>query len=212
MLKKAVPDLKVPSDVFPRENLMRVRVLTSDDFKVFPYLAERFGEVFADLSELALLGVMRQADVRLLQRQQVNLAVGLLELPRAKGGPRPVRLSAEARAILTRAMAREPRHAYVFANPRTGQPYSRVHVSRCWRIAARECGLNDFHFHDLRHHGPTIAANDPNRPASVSILRALGGWKSDKMVERYASVLNPTLDEYLTKIGRPATQPPASSA
>src|SRR5688500_11983663 len=81
--------------------------------------------------------------------------------------------------ILRRAMARQPRHDYVVANPRTGQPYSRVHISRCWRHAARECGLQDFTFHDLRHHGPTVAVN---AGATTAVLQAMGGWKSAKMV------------------------------
>ncbi len=70
-------------------------------------------------------------------------------------------------------------------------PYSRVHVSRCWREAARACGLTDFTFHDLRHHGPTVAVN---RGASVPILQQMGGWKSPAMVAHYASVMNPALD------------------
>jgi integrase len=201
MLKQAVPDLKVPVSIFPPENLTRVRMLTPDEYhRVFPYLAERFGVTFADLSELALLGVMRQADVRLLQRSHVRWAERLLLLPRTKGGPRAVRLRDEAVAILTRALARQPQHAYVFANPRTGEPYSRVHVSRCWHKAAKACGLQDFTFHDLRHHGPTDAVN---RGASVPILQQMGGWKSPAMVSRYASVMNPALDHYLDQLRPP---------
>ena len=200
MLKQARPDgFKLPAEVFPPENMTRVRQLSPEEYaRVFPYLAERHGELFADMSELALLGVMRQADVRLLQRRHVHLTERLLLLPRTKGGPRAVRLSPEAVVILRRAMARQPMHDYVFANPRNGQPYSRVHISRCWRHAARECGLKDFTFHDLRHHGPTVAVN---AGATTAILQAMGGWKSAKMVERYAHVLDPTLDEYLNRIG-----------
>src|SRR5437773_1310939 len=81
------------------------------------------GERFAQRSALALLGVLRQADVRLLQRRQVRLAERLLLLPRTNGGkPRAVRLSGAAVTILRRALARQPQHDYVFANPRTGQP------------------------------------------------------------------------------------------
>lgn len=202
MLKQAVrPDFKLPAGIFPKEHMIRVRMLTPKQYKtVFPYLAERYGEMFSDMSELALLGVMRQADVRFLQRKHVNLPVGVLELPRTKGGePRPVRLSRDALKIVKRAMAREPRHEYVFANPRTGEPYSRVHVSRCWRKAAQACGLPDFTFHDLRHHGPTVAVN---KGASPDVLMALGGWKSPRMTQRYASVLNPTVDKYLGDISR----------
>src|SRR5438034_1960335 len=200
MLKKARPDgFVLPMAVFPPENMTRVRQLTPDEYAtVFPYLAEHYGERFAELSELALLGVLRQADVRLLQRRQVRLAERLLLLPRTKGGkPRAVRLSGAAVTILRRALARQPQHDYVFANPRTGQPYSRVHISRCWHQAAEACGLQDFTFHDLRHHGPTVAVN---HGANTATLQAMGGWKSAKMVERYAHVLNKTVDHYLELI------------
>jgi integrase len=200
MLKGAIPEFKVPTNIFPPENLTRVRMLSPEEYTtVFPYLAEKYGEVFADLSQLALLGVMRQADVRFLKRSQVRLTERVLLLPTTKGDqPRAVRLSPDAITLLTRAMKREPRNDYIFANPRSGQPYSRVHVSRCWRNAARECGLQDFHFHDLRHHGPTVAVN---AGASSAVLQAMGGWKSAKMVERYAHVMAPALDHYLSQIG-----------
>jgi integrase len=48
--------------------------------------------------------------------------------------------------------------AWVLPSPE-GVPYSRVHVSRVFRKAARAVGLKDFHFHDLRHHGVTMALN-----------------------------------------------------
>jgi integrase len=200
MLKGAIPEFKVPTNIFPPENLTRVRMLSPEEYTtVFPYLAAKYGEVFADLSQLALLGVMRQADVRFLKRSQVRLTERVLLLPTTKGDqPRAVRLSPDAITLLTRAMKREPRNDYIFANPRSGQPYSRVHVSRCWRNAARECGLQDFHFHDLRHHGPTVAVN---AGASSAVLQAMGGWKSAKMVERYAHVMAPALDHYLSQIG-----------
>jgi integrase len=67
--------------------------------------------------------------------------------------------------LLTRALVRERQHAYIFAKPRTGKPYTGNHVSLRWRQAARACGLVDFHFHDLRHHGPTVAVNREARPS-----------------------------------------------
>ena len=88
------------------------------------------------------------------------------------------------------------------ANPRTGKPYAGSHLSAVWRQAARACGLNDFHFHDLRHHGPTIAVN---AGATVPVLMHMGGWKSAAMVQRYASVLDPTLDKYLNQLRPPQT-------
>ena len=71
-----------------------------------------------------------------------------------------------------------------------GAPYSRVHVSRVFRKAARGAGLKDFHFHDLRHHGATMALN---ANFSAPIVQQLGGWKTERMMRRYAAVTDKTL-------------------
>ena len=77
----------------------------------------------------------------------------------------------------------------MFPSPE-GRPYSRVHVGRVWRKAARAAGLQDFHFHDLRHHGATMALN---AGYSAPIVMALGGWKTERMMRRYAAVTDKTL-------------------
>ncbi len=59
-----------------------------------------------------------------------------------------------------------------------------------FRKAARAAGLRDFHFHDLRHHGATMALN---RGFSAPIVMQLGGWKTEKMMRRYAAVTDQTL-------------------
>jgi len=50
--------------------------------------------------------------------------------------------------------------------------------------------MQDFHFHDLRHHGATVALN-VGFPAPI--VMALGGWKSERMMRRYAAVTDRTL-------------------
>lgn len=65
------------------------------------------------------------------------------------------------------------------------RPYSRVHVSRVWRKAAQGQDVKDFHFHDLRHHGATMAVS---AGFTAPIVMALGGWKTERMMRRYAAV------------------------
>jgi integrase len=77
----------------------------------------------------------------------------------------------------------------VFRSP-DNRPYSRVHVSRVFRKAARAAGLKDFHFHDLRHHGATMALN---AGFTAPIVMALGGLQSESMMRRYAAVTDQTL-------------------
>jgi integrase len=49
-----------------------------------------------------------------------------------------------------------------------GRPHSREHIGRIGRRATRAAGLRDFNFHDLRHHGATMALNKGStaRPSS----------------------------------------------
>jgi integrase len=62
----------------------------------------------------------------------------------------------------------------VFAEP-GGRPYSREQIGKVFRRYSRGAGLKDFRFHDLRHHGATMALN---AGFTAPIVMALGGWKS----------------------------------
>jgi integrase len=79
---------------------------------------------------------------------------------------------------------------YFYLTRPDGRPYSRVHVSRVFRKASQGAGLRGFTFHDLRHHGATMALN---RGFSAPIVQALGGWKTERMMKRYAAVTDQTL-------------------
>ncbi|MGH7325469.1 MAG: tyrosine-type recombinase/integrase [Candidatus Rokuibacteriota bacterium] len=63
-------------------------------------------------------------------------------------------------------------------------------MSRVFRKAARRAGLRDFRFHDLCHHGATMALN---ARFTAPIVMALGGWKTERMMRRYAAVTDQTL-------------------
>jgi hypothetical protein len=102
---------------------------------------------------------------------------------------RHVVLNTEAQGILARALNRNGGE-WVFPNPETRRPYSRHYVGKVWRKAARAAGLTDFHFHDLRHHGATMALN---AGFSAPIVMSLGGWKTERMMRRYAAVTDKTL-------------------
>jgi integrase len=129
-------------------------------------------------------------------------------LPRAKAGARPVILSAEAQKVLRGQLAaNDAAHAAavqsaleegkvppaggvnVFPN-QTGRPWSRHYVSAVFRKAARRAGLKDFRYHDLRHHGATMALN---KGFTAPIVQALGGWKTERMMRRYAAITDDTL-------------------
>ena len=143
---------------------------------------------FREMARLAALTLMRLGEIVTLRREYVRLEQGVVALPRGKAGARHVILSREAQKLLASQLASHG-SAWVFPAPH-GQPYHRVHVSRVWRKAADKAGLKDFHFHDLRHHGATMALN---AGFTAPVVMALGGWKTERMMRRYAAVTDKTL-------------------
>jgi integrase len=185
MLKRARPDFRFPGGAFLPEDDTRVRWLRpEEELLVF----EPMAKPFRTIARFAALTLMRLSEIRLLRREMVHLEQGVVLLPRAKGGARPVILSGAAQKLL-RGQLEGSAGEWVFPNP-DGRPYSRNHVSAKWRRAARAAGLKDFHFHDLRHDGATRALN---AGVSEPILMQLGGWKSGKMMRRYAAVTDESL-------------------
>ncbi len=188
MIRHIAPTFRFPRGIFLPEDETRVRWLKpEDELIVFPTMPAPF----AEMARLAAITLMRLSEIRTLRREMVDLAQGIVTLPRAKSGPRQVVLSEEARGILERAM-QATTGAWLFPNRRGGRnvPYSRAHVSRVWHTAAAAAGLVDFRFHDLRHHGATMALN---AGFNASVVMDLGGWKSERMMRRYAAVTDRTL-------------------
>ena len=144
---------------------------------------------FREIAKLAALTLMRQGEILSLRPEYVHLEQGVALLPRAKGGARAVIINGEAQKILRIQLEKHEGSEWVFPNP-DGVPYSRIHVSRVFRKAARAAGLKDFRFHDLRHHGATMALN---AGFTAPVVMALGGWKSEAMMRRYAAVTDRTL-------------------
>jgi integrase len=189
VLRKVTPGFRFPRDAFYLEDETRVRWLTPDnEAVVFPYLRAPFDI----LARLASLTMMRLTEVGHLRRSQIHLDQdqdkGVLVLPKAKGGPDTIVLSQLAIELLRQQLASHT-SPWVFPNP-WGRPYSRVHISRVWRRVAEKFALQDFHFHDLRHHGATVALN---AGFSASVVMALGRWKTERMMRRYAAVTDKTL-------------------
>ena len=185
-LKKARPEYRFPGGAFFPSDDTRVRWLRPEEELL---VLEPMPSPFREMAKLAALTLMRQGEIRTLRPEYVHLEQGTVLLPRAKGGARAVILNVAAQKILQQQLELDTESPWVFPNPK-GEPYSRIHVSRVFRKAARAAGLKDFRFHDLRHHGATMALN---AGFSAPVVMALGGWKSEAMMRRYAAVTDPTL-------------------
>jgi integrase len=199
MLKLTRPDLKIPSEVKPPDDLTRVRMLTDEQrAAIFPEIDERYGPTLARIARLALLTTLRLTEVATLRREMVHLPLRVIRQTVKGGRPELVRLNAEAVEVV-RQQLESHGSEWVFPNPRTDQPYSRVHISRAWRRSCEAVGITDFRFHDIRHHLPTVAATNG---ASNRQLMAILRLKSAKMVDRYAHVLDPAIDEIMGMVSQ----------
>ena len=199
-LKRAIPGYRFPAGAFFPEDETRVRWLRPEDELL---VLEPMRSPFREIAQLAALTLMRLSEIRTLRREDVFLAQGVIMLPRAKEGARPVVLSDRAQEIL-RAQLAGHNSSWVFPNAE-GQPWARDYVGRVFRRAARAARLKDFTLHDLRHHGSTMALN---AGFTTPVLMALGGWKTEKMLRRYAAVTDPTLRAAANAVaGEPTATP-----
>jgi integrase len=205
-LKKARPEYRFPGGAFFKEDETRVRWLRPEEELL---VLEPMPTPFREIAKLAALTLMRLSEIRLLRPEYVHLEQGVVLLPQGKAGARPVVLSAAAQKILRQQLEAHRGTEWVFPGP-GGRPYSREHIGRVFRRATRGGGLKDFHFHDLRHHGATTALN---KGFTAPIVMALGGWKTERMMRRYAAVTDQTLRAAAEAVsGSEPWQQPANSA
>lgn len=145
-------------------------------------LVQALPEPFNYMALLAVSTGLRQGNVFQLQWSEVNLAGRYIRLPgvRMKNGkPFSVALNETAVSVLRGQLGKHEQ--YVF--PRDdGEPYGWL-PSKLWADALEKAGLEDVRWHDLRHTWASLM-----RQAGVSLadLQEMGGWKSARMVQRYA--------------------------
>ena len=73
-----------------------------------------------------------------------------------------------------------PNRYYVFINSKTGKPY--VDIKRAFRTACIRAGINDFHFHDLRHD---FASRLIRNGVDLNTVKELMGHASITTTQRY---------------------------
>jgi integrase len=126
----------------------------------------------------------------------VNWKANSIFVPESKNGePRTLTLHKETRAALHRLFVERgsategpiflTHRGVPYRDPRgykvpSGSPIKKAHTTAC-----RRAGIVDFHVHDWRHHW---ASHCVMAGIDLETIRQEGGWKSLRMVERYAAV------------------------
>ena len=134
----------------------------------------------------------RTGEALWLDWRDVDLSRAHVQFPKTKNGDaRGVGLHPRAVAALANLKGRTWE---VFRRP-DGKPYSRprsaedtsagTRIKTGFKAACRRASIADFHPHDCRHTWATWHYQE-NR--DIGALMKLGGWKSERMVMRYAHV------------------------
>jgi integrase len=171
---------RVPKFKLYREAEGRVRALTPQEFQA---LLKELPTHLADMAIFAVATGLRQANVKGLQWQYVNLGQQHAWVPGSQhknGKPHAVPLNDMAMAVLRRQVGQHPTNVFTFR----GKPIANVNT-KAWTGALGRAGIEDFRWHDLRH---TFATWHRQAGTPTHELQRLGGWKTGAMVERYAHV------------------------
>ena len=171
---------RVPKFNLFREAEGRVRSLSPQEFQ---RLRQELPEHLADMAVFSVATGLRQANVKNLEWQYVDLNRMHLWIPGSKhknGKPHSVPLNEMALSVLRKLQGKHATRVFTFR----GEPIVQV-STLAWRKALERAGIADFRWHDLRH---TFATWHRQAGTPTHELQRLGGWKTGAMVERYAHV------------------------
>jgi integrase len=124
----------------------------------------------------------------LLQRRwtDIDLERGLLSIPRSKNRERrAIPLVPHALALLRAHTQRYGQSAWVFPRVDGQQP---THIDYAFKNACARAGIEDFHFHDLRH---TAASYLAMSGASLREIAEILGHRSLKQTLKYTHLIEP---------------------
>jgi integrase len=187
-----------PPKLAPGEkvNNKRVRFLSPDQ-------ADRLERAYAEHARPIVITLrwqgLRTGEATRLDWVHVNWSGNSIFIAETKGKdggePRTVTMHKRVRAALHRLWVERgsPTEGPVFLTQR-GRPYADARkfkfpsgsgIKKAHKTACRKAAIADFHVHDWRHHWACWVVMSG---IDLETLRQEGGWKTLRMVERYATV------------------------
>jgi integrase len=125
---------------------------------------------------------LRKSEFLGLRWRDVDFKAGILTVPRSKNGEaRHVPMNATVRDILSRRPRALDRAAVAFPNAEGNRDLRWAEKTFPAAVSAAE--IDDFRLHDTRH---TFASRLAMEGVDLLAIKALGGWKTLSMVQRYA--------------------------
>lgn len=151
------------------------RLTAREDRLILRYCHNHSNKQLYSIVVLALETAMRQGEILNLQWEHINLKTRIAHLPETKNGTkRDVPLSVTARDALVRIGVQST--GKVFG-------YTAHGLKSTWRFMRQKLGIEDLHFHDLRHEA--ISRLFELGSLDMMEVAAISGHKSLSMLKRY---------------------------
>lgn len=165
------------------ESKGRVRFLSDEERKaLLDACQESRTKALYPIVVLALATGMRKGEILGLTWSDVDLKRGMVVLRDTKNGDtRPVPLVGHAKKVMMEwSKVRRLGCTLVFPGKTPTKP---INFNEAWFSALKRAGIEDFHFHDLRHTCASYLAMNGATPGEIA---AVLGHKTLQMVKRYA--------------------------
>lgn len=184
-----------------KENNERVRFLEESEETA---IRSKIWELWPDREpefDLALHTGMRRGEQYQLRWQDVDLTRGILNIARSKHGEaRYIQINSIARSALVRLKQLAGNNIYVCP----GRDGSRKRYSRQWfEKVTRDAGVENFHWHDLRH---TFASRLVISGVPLRAVQVLMGHKRIETTLRYSHLGEDHLHEAVERLVVPAAE------
>lgn len=142
------------------------------------------GEWLRDIVIFAVNTGLRMGEILALTWGPVDFSRRTLTVLRSKNGERrTIPLNRTVLELLGKRMKARPFSTELVFWSETGTQLDGPNLRRAFRLIVKKSGLDDFHFHDLRH---TFATRMVQAGVDLYKVQRLLGHKSPQMTQRYA--------------------------
>lgn len=168
----------------PKENKGRVRFLSDDERIALLKACEVHKDLYLAVV-LALSTGARQSEVMTLRYSQIDFARKVITLHDTKNGDkRALPLVGNAFAlVLGRSKVRSIEDDRLFPPTKLAKKSDCLDLRQPWEKALKTAGIDDFHWHDLRH---TAASYMAMSGVSLVEISKILGHRTMQMVSRYS--------------------------
>ncbi len=151
------------------------RLSPREDRQILRYAHNHYNRELYSIVVIALESAMRQGEILNLSWENLNLKSRIAHLPETKNGSkRDVPLSIKARDALIRMGVKSKGKVF---------QYTSSGLKSTWRFMRIRLGIEDLHFHDLRHEA--VSRLFELGTMDMMEIAAISGHKSLSMLKRY---------------------------